>query len=225
MKRFSLFAISALALLLTSCTTTAPQTRLGEAPPWLQDIENRSRLVAEIHGLSAVDQFERNKIVALLNDQTIPAAEKDARVKELGDMITRNDKLRSERLKAIFQTTNLMQMSQIDPSLARSAFLIIIHAETDLPFQKSQLPIAFELGKKGIIGNQEYSILTDKIAVAEGKPQVYGTQGECENAVWRIKGPHDRAAISTARSEIGLEPLDDYLKHGASLYGCGAPGQ
>jgi hypothetical protein len=221
MKRIIWFALPTLALLLANCATPSAQTSARAPPAWLQDIQNKSPLVAEVHGLKAVDQFERNKIVALLNNQTMPAAERDARVKELGDMITRNDRARTERLKEIFQTTDLMQMAEIDLGMARSAFMIIIHAEHDVSFQKSQLPIAFELGKKGVIGNQEYAILTDKIAVAEGKPQTYGSQGKCENGIWQVLGQHDRAAIIAARTEIGLEPLDDYLKQGATFYGCG----
>jgi hypothetical protein len=221
MKCAILFALPAVAILVTSCTTPKLQTNGVQPAPWLQDIQDKSRLVVEIEVLRAADQFERNRIIALLNDQSMPAPEKDARVKELGDMITRNDRMRTQRLKEIFQTTDLAQMAQIDAGMARSAFLIIIHAENDAPFQKSQLPVAFELGKKGIIGNQEYSILVDKIAVGEGKPQVYGTQGECKNNAWQVVGEHDRAAIVAARTEIGLEPLDDYLRQGAALYGCG----
>jgi hypothetical protein len=221
MKRINLLAIAVLALLLANCATPNSQPNASSPAAWLIDIQDKSRLVAEVHGLTAADQFERNKIIALLNNQSMPAAEKDARVKELGDMITRNDRARTERLKEIFKTTDLMQMSQIDPGMARSAFMIIVHAEGDLSFQKSQLPVAFELGKKGILSNQEFAILTDKIAVAESKPQIYGSQGRCENGVWQVLGQHDRVAIVAARTEIGLDPLDDYLKQGAALYGCG----
>lgn len=220
MKRITLLTLPVLALLLTNCATPSAQPNAAVPAAWLQNIEDKSRLVSEVQGLRAADQFERNEIIALLNNQSMPTADRDARVKELGDMITRNDRARTERLKEIIKTTDLMQMSQIDPSMARSAFMIVMHAVGDLLFQKSQLPIAFELGKKGVIGNQEYAILTDKIAVAEGKPQTYGSQGKCENGAWQVVGQHDREAIIAARAEIGLDPLDDYLKQGATLYGC-----
>jgi hypothetical protein len=80
MKRIIWFALPTLALLLANCATPSAQTSARAPPTWLQDIQNKSPLVAEVHGLKAVDQFERNKIVALLNNQTMPAAERDARV-------------------------------------------------------------------------------------------------------------------------------------------------
>jgi hypothetical protein len=221
MKRAVLFTLPALALVAASCATPKLQASAVQAAPWLQDIQDKSRLVAEVHALRAVDQFERNKIVALLNDQSIPAAEKDVRVKELGDMITRNDGVRMQRLKEIFQTIDLVKMAQLDEGMARSAFMIIRHAENDLAFQKSQMPAVLELVKKSVFGNQEYSTFVDKIAVGEGKPQVYGTQGKCENNVWQVVGPHNRTAIVAARTEIGLEPLDDYMKRTGEFYGCG----
>jgi hypothetical protein len=221
MKRIKLLAIPVLALLLANCATPSSQPNASSPAAWLADIQGKSRLIAEIHGLLAVDQFERNKIVALLNDQSIPVTEKDARVKELGDMITRNDRARTARLKEIFLTTDLTKMAEIDRGLAGTVFMIIIHAVDDLPFQKSQLPIAFELAKKGIIGNQQFAILTDKIAVTENRPQVYGSQVKCENGITQVSGQHDLAAIVAARADIRLEPLEDYLKHSASFYGCG----
>jgi hypothetical protein len=222
MKRINLLAIPVFALLLANCATPNSQPNASSPAAWLADIQGKSRLVAEINGLVAADQFERNKIVALLNNQSIPAADKDARVKELADMITRHDSARTARLKEIFRTTDLTKLAEIDHGLARAAFMIIIHAENDLAFQKNQLPVALEPGKKGIVDNQQFAILTDKIAVAEGQPQVYGSQGKCEDGVWQVMGQHDRALIIAARAEIRLEPLDDYLKQSGAFYGCGA---
>jgi hypothetical protein len=221
MKSLTTLAALSLAIFLVNCATPNLRANSPQSAQWQRDIQEKSRLVGEVYALRAADRFERNKIIALLNDQTIPKPEKDARVKELGDFITANDRARTRRLKEIFQTTDLMAMAQLDEGMASSAFMIIIHAVDDLAFQKSQLPLALELVKKGLIGNQEYAILSDKIAVSEGKPQVYGTQGKCENNVWQVLGEHDRAAIIAARTEIGLEPLDDYLRQGAALYGCG----
>lgn len=221
MKRVSFFGVTVLASLLASCATPSAPTAAPQPAAWLQDIQDKSRLVAEINALRAADQFERNKIVALLQDRTMPPAEKEARVKELGEMITRNDRLRTARLKEILKTTDLMQMAQIDQGTAGSALLLIDHAGDDLPFQKSQLPSVLELVKQNIMDGQHFALLTDKIAVAENRPQVYGSQGKCENNVWTVLGPHDRAAIIAARNEIKLQPLDDYLKEGAAIYGCG----
>jgi len=58
---------------------------------------------------------------------------------------------------------------------AQSLFLVIQHA--DLNTQKKYYPLIVEAEKEGKILSSNVAILEDRIAVREGRPQTYGSQG------------------------------------------------
>lgn len=49
--------------------------------------------------------------------------------------------------------------------------------------------------------------LTDRVRVRDGLPQLYATQGRCENGRWVFVQPVDLAAAEARRAEAGLEPV------------------
>lgn len=49
--------------------------------------------------------------------------------------------------------------------------------------------------------------LTDRVRVRDGLPQLYATQGRCENGRWVFVQPVDLEAAEALRAEAGLEPV------------------
>jgi hypothetical protein len=75
---------------------------------------------------------------------------------------------------------------------------------------------------KQIIG-AELCSLADRVLVAEGKPQVYGTQAKAPGRLWKGHEPvpepiEDERNVDKRRAEVGLPPLADYLKMMKEMY-------
>jgi hypothetical protein len=60
--------------------------------------------------------------------------------------------------------------------------------------------------------------LTDRVLVAQKKPQRYGTQARPEGGKMVPFPIEDEAKVDERRAELGLAPLADYLKQMESFY-------
>jgi hypothetical protein len=64
------------------------------------------------------------------------------------------------------------------------------------------------------------ALLTDRVRVAEGRPQVYGTQ-YCRAEAGEF-GPfpiEDPEYVDARREEVGMEPFADYDRRMREIYG------
>ena len=59
---------------------------------------------------------------------------------------------------------------------AHAAWLLVQHADTDPAFQRRCLDLMTEAAQAGEASLKELAYLTDRVLLAEGKPQEYGTQ-------------------------------------------------
>ena len=98
-----------------------------------------------------------------------------------------------------------------------AAWLLVQHSTPE--FQKEMLPLVKEafLAKK--LPGSNYALLLDRVLVHEGKPQLYGSQGKWKNGVLDLHPIADEANVDQRRAEVGLGPLDTYLKGMRERYG------
>lgn len=56
--------------------------------------------------------------------------------------------------------------------------------------------------------------LTDRVYLAEGKPQIYGTQVSYDDVQGKASPMRleDPAGVNARRAKIGLEPIEEYLQ-------------
>jgi hypothetical protein len=105
---------------------------------------------------------------------------------------------------------------------AQAAFLIVQHSPAP-QFQKKCL----ELLERAVNQNEadiiNLAYLTDRIRTFEGKPQVYGTQGQTNADGLIIPFPiEDEEHVDERRKAIGLEPIAEYFKNMNESYKTGA---
>ena len=100
---------------------------------------------------------------------------------------------------------------------AHDAWLLVQHMDKDPAFQKQVLGLMKELVKTGEVEEVEYAYLYDRVAVAEHRKQLYGTQF----------GPHrepqpieDEANVDARRKAIGLGTMDEYRAQMQKIYGA-----
>jgi len=99
-----------------------------------------------------------------------------------------------------------------------AALLLVQHADADHSFQKEMLPLVKKAYRAGSLRGQEYALLQDRVLVAEGKPQIYGTQVTFEDKKPVPKPIEDEAHLDKRRAEMGLPPFAEYLKFLKDMY-------
>ena len=102
----------------------------------------------------------------------------------------------------------------------RAAWLIAQHADRTPDFQRFVLARLEALPHSNTDrGNLAY--LFDRIAVAEGRPQRYGTQLACvEGSFHAVAGIEDASNVDVRRREAGLNSLGEYVRQMNTLFRC-----
>jgi hypothetical protein len=93
----------------------------------------------------------------------------------------------------------------------RTLFLVIQHA--DLKTQETYLPMMKEAVSKGNAAPDNLALLEDRIAMRQGKRQIYGSQiwidaNTGKHFVFPLEDPEN---IDKRRAEVGLEKYQNYL--------------
>lgn len=91
-------------------------------------------------------------------------------------------------------------------------FLVVQHS--DLETQVKYLPMMREAVKLGNAYPSSLALLEDRVALRQGKKQIYGSQIQCENTsdkCW-VQPLDDPDNVDKRRAEVGLQPLADYVK-------------
>lgn len=89
---------------------------------------------------------------------------------------------------------------------ANAAWFLAQHADLDLAFQKECLAKMEPLVAAGEVTAKDYAHLWDRVAVAEGRPQRWGTQFDGDEPA-PIEDP---ANVDARRKEVGLPTLAEY---------------
>ena len=103
---------------------------------------------------------------------------------------------------------------------ANAAWLLVQHADADPKFQRRCLDLMAKL-PKGEVSQSDLAYLTDRVLLAEGKKQRYGTQFIFADGKWKPRPLEDEANVDKRRAEAGLPPLAEYIKLIEKQYGGG----
>ncbi|HVI47533.1 MAG TPA: DUF6624 domain-containing protein [Chitinophaga sp.] len=123
-----------------------------------------------------------------------------------------NDSLNLITVKAILDKHGWPPRSEIGDDGARTIFLVIQHA--DYLTQKQYLGRVKEAVDRKDIPSQFACLLTDRILMQEGKPQIYGSQVVRDSntgkyIVYRLADPEN---VDKRRAAAGMIPIADYVR-------------
>lgn len=104
---------------------------------------------------------------------------------------------------------------------AGAAWLLVQHADADAKFQRRCLDLMTKLPKEEV-SQKNLAYLTDRVLLAEGKKQVYGTQFTSVDGKWQPRPLEDEANVDKRRAEVGLSSLAEYAKLLDQEYGGGS---
>ena len=160
-------------------------------------------LRAELLAMRVEDQAARHAIMADENDET--RARLDA-----------VDAACTARLKAIIAEHGWPGYALVGDDGADCAWLFAQHADRDLAFQRECLPLIERAVAAADADPQHAAYLYDRIAVAEGRPQRYGTQYDEHCKPQPIE---DAEHVDDRRRAVGLETLAEYDATMRKLHG------
>jgi len=91
-------------------------------------------------------------------------------------------------------------------------FLVIQHS--DQQTQEKYLPMMREAVKNGNASASGLALLEDRVALKQGKKQIYGSQIGTDNktGISFVQDLEDPDNVDKRRAEVGLQPLADYVK-------------
>jgi hypothetical protein len=148
---------------------------------------------------------------AELRDELLAMMDQDQR--ERTGHGTIDDTERTARMKEIIEEHGWPTYDLVGKKGEEAAWVLAQHADLDPEFQQQALELLRAAVAEGQASPGNLAYLEDRVAVAQGQPQQYGTQMGC-----RRQGPvpatpiEDRAGLDERREEAGLEPFAAYLR-------------
>lgn len=123
-------------------------------------------------------------------------------------------------LKAVIAEKGWPGFSLVGRDGAKAAWLLVQHADHDPAFQAHALSLMEQAAIKNEAEYSDLALLTDRVLLAQGKPQRYGTQfAQDANGILGLRPTEDMEALGALREKAGLPPLDEYKKMLAETYG------
>lgn len=125
------------------------------------------------------------------------------------------DKRNTREMKKIIRLHGWPVIELVGKKASNNAWLLVQHADHDKLFQKKVLKILNKIVIRSAdsINKTNVAYLTDRILVAEGKKQEFGTQFYLNKKNQLIPRPiRDRKSVNKRRAEYNLDPLEQYLE-------------
>ena len=160
-----------------------------------------ARLKAELLAMAESDQDVRKRWLAAPSENRAPIAAE----------MQQTDKDLTAKLKTIVDAQGWPTISLVGLEASRAAALILTHSP-DHDFQRRLLPDLQKLIDDDKIMAADIANIIDKLLVAEGKPQRFGTQidfRDGNSVLWPIEDP---AHLEQRREQYGLTPMAVYKK-------------
>ena len=166
---------------------------------------------------AAIDQGARKAAIAwaaehgingIVDENSLTDEEKAAHA-HLQAEVARIDADNTAWLKKIVDERGWLKNSDVGPDGADAAWLIVQHAIGDSLFQRQCLDLMTAVSKDEI-SQQNLAGLTDRVLLAEGKNQIYGTQFVVREGEWVPLRLEDEKNVDARRAEAGLPPMDEY---------------
>jgi hypothetical protein len=170
-------------------------------------LETRLKASFTAYEATLVDPALRKELLALAaQDQRARFAIKSADDKPAIEAVMAIDRAATARMKEVIAKHGWPGKKIVGVDGANAAWLLVQHADADPAFQKDCLAKMEPLVQTGEVSGKDYAYLFDRVAIADGRPQRYGTQFDGED----IAPLEDPAKVDERRKSVGLGTLAEY---------------
>ncbi|AEI47364.1 DUF6624 domain-containing protein [Runella slithyformis] len=134
-------------------------------------------------------------------------------INEIFRIIALKDSINLLKVQNILDKYGWLGPDVIKEKGSTTLFLVIQHA--DLSTQIKYLPILKEAVRLGKAENSALALLEDRVALQQGKCQIYGTQidYDTQTRTYYIPSLCDPISVNKRREEVGLNPIEEYVKN------------
>lgn len=167
----------------------------------------KERFVLRLAQMREIDQLARGAFERLPSGPARPAA-----MRELDAILVDADTRHTAELKLLLEKHGWPRRDAYPPRADDDAWILVQHADRDLPFQKRVLAMLETLKDDGGSTLSHYGYLYDRVAVAEKRPQLYGTQGRCEDGRWVPEPIAEEAGVEARRRAAGMMSLAENVE-------------
>jgi len=167
----------------------------------LRVMDQAPLMIAAHADLSGLSEAERREVQGLMNAE-----------------IQRLSAENVQTLVAMVPSDGWFSSTVYGEDAATGAFLVVQHADTAL--QKRFLPAIEAMAERGEASRSFYALMYDRIAVAEGRLQRYGTQMQCVNGRMQPFPTEDTDQLEARRAPMGFR-WPDYAGYLANFGACG----
>jgi hypothetical protein len=126
-------------------------------------------------------------------------------------------------LKQVVSEVGWPGTSMVGEDGAHAAWLLAQHADSDPQFQRRCLGLLAQAAAYGEALPAELAYLTDRVLLAEGTAQEYGTQFESREGRWVPQWLRDPGTVDERRAAMGLGTLAENTARIAAEYGMPKP--
>ena len=170
-------------------------------------------LRAELQEMVRVDQELRIKWMEVGDDQ------------ELAQQVKEIDQKNTARMQQIISLHGWPGKTLVGEDGAFAAWLLVQHADLDRPFQKQCLELMAAAGPEEV-SQSNLAYLVDRVRLAEGEAQVYGTQfWTDESGQFGPQPIENETLVDERRASVGLGTLAEYKKTMMDIYQKDQPKQ
>ena len=134
-------------------------------------------------------------------------------MKELWRAIWEQDAENLVKVEGILETRGCVGAELVGERANSALFLVIQHAQ--LETQQKYLPMMREAVKNKKARGSSLALLEDRVALGEGRKQIYGSQIGINPATgeYYVQPLEDPDRVDERRKAMGMPPLAEYVKH------------
>jgi hypothetical protein len=134
-------------------------------------------------------------------------------VQRLWSKMAAVDSVNLIKVKAILDRHGWLGAQEVGQQGNLTLFLVIQHA--DSATQVQYLPVMREAVKKGKAEPSQLALLEDRVALKQGRKQIYGSQiiRDPQTGKFSVQPLEDPDNVDKRRAAVGLPPLAEYVKH------------
>ncbi len=163
-------------------------------------------LQKELLDIYTEDQGIRHDFMKIYKD---PKTDK-SKIDSIGKIMMYKDSINLIKVVRILDEKGWVGKDVVGSQANQTLFLVIQHS--DLKYQQKYLPMMREAVKKGNAKGSSLALLEDRVALREGRRQIYGSQSSMNKTTnkWYISPMIDPDNVDKRRAEVGLGTMAEY---------------
>jgi len=132
----------------------------------------------------------------------------DQKIRRENNLIkyAKEDHRNQELIISIIEKCGMPTLNEVNQEQMNAIWLGLQHTENK--YRVKYFPLIEKAVKNGDLSKEQYALMKDRILMDEGKPQIFGSQIK-NGKLYDLEEPE---TVNERRQEMGLEPIEDYLK-------------